>query len=412
MILFAVAATVHKESVMRRGAVLVAGIGLTALIAGGAANLVDARASGAPASCTIAALKRIKVGSQPVAMAITPGGKKGYVANANSSFVSPIRIGMNAPLKRVRFGAPGDGADAVVVTPNGRYAYLAGVTTHTRGAFLRGRVLPIRTATDRPLPPIRAGHVLIGMTITPNGKTIYAMSWLGGPGSVIPIKTATNKALQPIKAGRIDNEDSITITPDGRTVYVTNFDSGTVTPIRTATNLALKPIKVGRDPNQIAITPDGSMAYVTTVDGVRPIRLATNKALRLIKMKNTPFAVAVTPDGRTAYVAALAPSSAARDTVTPIRVATNTALKPITVGRGPDAIAVSPDGSTVFVANRESNTITPIKTAGNTALNAVKVGKQPIALAFTPGGRTLYVVDYTSDDGHGFVTPVRTCVTR
>ena len=64
------------------------------------------------------------------------------------------------------------------------------------------------------------------------------------------------------------------------------------------------------------------------------------------------------------------------------------------------------------LANGDSNTITPIKTAGNKALKPVKVGKQPDALVFTPGGRTLYVIDYTSDDGPGFITPVRTCVGR
>jgi DNA-binding beta-propeller fold protein YncE len=145
-------------------------------------------------------------------------GKKGYVANANSGFVTSVRIATNTALGRVRFSAPGGGADAVVVSPDGRYAYAAGVTTHGRGSILRGRVLPIRTATDRPLRPIRTGHYLIGMTITPDGKTIYALDWLGGPGAVIPIRTATNKALRPIKAGPIDDEDSITITRDGRTV--------------------------------------------------------------------------------------------------------------------------------------------------------------------------------------------------
>jgi YVTN family beta-propeller protein len=76
-----------------------------------------------------------------------------------------------------------------------------------------------------------------------------------GSGTVIPIRTATNTALPPIKAGRAP--DTIAITPDGKTVYVANYvyQRGTVTPIRTATNTALPPIKVGRLPSAIAITP-------------------------------------------------------------------------------------------------------------------------------------------------------------
>ena len=74
-------------------------------------------------------------------------------------------------------------------------------------------------------------------------------------GTVVPIRTATNTALPPIKAG--GNADFIAITPDGKTAYVANYvyQQGTVTPIRTATNTALPPIKVGVDPGAIAITP-------------------------------------------------------------------------------------------------------------------------------------------------------------
>ena len=47
------------------------------------------------------------------------------------------------------------------------------------------------------------------------------------------------------------------------TAYVTNSGSGTVTPIRTATSTAAIPVAVGSDPGAIAITPDGTTAYVT-----------------------------------------------------------------------------------------------------------------------------------------------------
>jgi DNA-binding beta-propeller fold protein YncE len=95
--------------------------------------------------------------------------------------------------------------------------------------------------------------------------------------------------------------------------------------------------------------------------------------------------------------------------VVPIRVATNTALKPITVGAGPDAIAISRDGRTAYVASSEANTVTPIRVVDDKALRPVKVGRQPDYLAITPDSRTVYAVDYTSDDGPGYVTPIRTC---
>ena len=57
-----------------------------------------------------------------------------------------------------------------------------------------------------------------------------------------------------------------------------------MTPINTATNKALKPIHVGTSANDIAITPNGKTAYVTSNVGVTPINTATNKPGKLIEI--------------------------------------------------------------------------------------------------------------------------------
>ena len=215
----------------RRAATGLAGTGLAVVIAVTAAcGGVRAGAGGAARGCAIVALKPIKVGSQPAAMAITPDGEKGYVANANSPFVTPIRMATNAALAPVRVSSPGGGVEAIVASPDGKTVYAATESTSGSGRSV-GRVVPIRIATDRPLRPIRAGHFPIGITIRPDGTMIYVLDWNpgGGPGAVIPIRTMSNTALRPVKGGRVDAEDAIVITPDGRTLYVTNFDANTVT---------------------------------------------------------------------------------------------------------------------------------------------------------------------------------------
>ena len=73
---------------------------------------------------------------------------------------------------------------------------------------------------------------------------------------MVPIRTATNKALKPIKIGSAGaGAFAIVITPDGTMAYSANSNNGTVTPIRIATNTALRPIRVGNRPEAIAITP-------------------------------------------------------------------------------------------------------------------------------------------------------------
>ena len=77
------------------------------------------------------------------------------------------------------------------------------------------------------------------MAITPDGGRSTAADWVANPhqqGTVVPIRTATDTALAPIRVG-ID-PISIAVTPDGKTIYVANYGSGTVTPIRTATDTA------------------------------------------------------------------------------------------------------------------------------------------------------------------------------
>ena len=53
------------------------------------------------------------------------------------------------------------------------------------------------------------------------------------------------------------------MTPNGQYAYVTNFGDNTVSVISTATDTVIgTPIPVGVYPEDIAITPDGSHAYV------------------------------------------------------------------------------------------------------------------------------------------------------
>ena len=123
---------------------------------------------------------------------------------------------------------------------------------------------------------------------------------------------------------------------------------GTVTPVNTATGTHGKPIHVGATgflgPVQIAITPDGKTAYVTTRSGtVTPINTATNIPGKPIPVvgHGGPVWIAFTPDGKTAYV--LTTPMSGQNTVIPISTATNTPGKPIEVARGaPLAMAITP----------------------------------------------------------------------
>ena len=86
-------------------------------------------------------------------------------------------------------------------------------------------------------------------------------------------------------------------------VYVTNFLDNTVSVIDSGSNTVVATIVVGGSPLGIAITPDGTRAYVTTgTNTVSAIDTGTNIVVATIPVGSIPQMVAITPDGTRAYV--------------------------------------------------------------------------------------------------------------
>jgi YVTN family beta-propeller protein len=228
------------------------------------------------------------------------------------------------------------------------------------------------------------------------GPTAYVASSNPLTQEVVPIDLATDTrgTAIPISA------EAIAITPDGSTAYVLGGNN-TVTPIDLATNTPGNPIPVGsvgnNESDAIAITPDGRTAYVTNEainngnSTVTPIDLATNTPETSIPVGGLPDAIAITPDGETAYIAGSVLN--ASGSVTPIDLATGTAGTPISTGNVPRAVAITPDGSTAYVAEDQDDAVVPIDLATNTAGTPISVGIDPVAIAITPDGSSAYVAN-------------------
>jgi DNA-binding beta-propeller fold protein YncE len=210
----------HAHLTRSLGAAAVAGV-LTALTLAGIAGAAAPVATHGPAS--------------PVTAYVLNGG---FCDGGRT--VTPIDTATDTALRAIKVG---NGPDAIAFTPDGQMAYVVSgalpAGTCSQSARPADTVTPIRVGTGTALTPIRIKNPG-AIAITPNGKTAYVV---GGAG-VIPISTATNKAGQVIK---IRGAGVIAITPDGKTAYVTSGEY-TVTPIRIATGTALRPIRVGTAP--------------------------------------------------------------------------------------------------------------------------------------------------------------------
>jgi YVTN family beta-propeller protein len=94
--------------------------------------------------------------------------------------------------------------------------------------------------------------------------------------------------------------------------------------------------------------------------------------------------VAITPDGTRAYVTISFPNNF----VSVIDTATNTVVATIPVGVAPNGIAITPDGTRAYVTDNGSDTVSVIDTTNNTVIATVVVEVGPIAVAITPVPKT------------------------
>ena len=79
-----------------------------------------------------------------------------YVANRDAGTVTPIRTATNTALRAIKVG---DEPSAIAITPDGKTAYVSNTVS--------GTVTPIRTATNTALKPIKAGRGPLAIAITP-----------------------------------------------------------------------------------------------------------------------------------------------------------------------------------------------------------------------------------------------------
>jgi len=153
-------------------------------------------------------------------------------------------------------------------------------------------------------------------------------------------------------------------------------------------------LSVGLIPAQVAISPDGSTAFVTnTASGsVTVIDIASRAVTTTITVGTTPYGVAFKPDGSQAYVV-----NRDSDNVSVIDTSSNTVASVITVGDAPYGVTFSVDGNQAYVANSQDDTVSVISTANATVTTTISGFDEPIWLATNLVTSSVYVVNQGSD---------------
>jgi YVTN family beta-propeller protein len=313
------------------------------------------------------------------------------VGNLESEDVSLVDISTNQVI-----GSPIEvdgGPASIAITPDGRYAYVAGAT---------GKMVSVIDTSARQVvgEPIEVGQGPFGLAISPDGDRVFVTD--RGSHAVSVIDTQTKRVVGEIPLALGTNPTGVAITPDGKFTYVTEALTGAVEVFDTETLEAVgNPIEVGESPAGIEFTPDGETAYVVDQQGdeVSAIDTDTRKVTPIPLKGEEPRGVVVAPDGKKAFVVDLKSNS-----VSVIDTQTNREIEEIGVGERPQEVAISANGKTVYVTEAgalfetaevqridvETGAVvgSPIKLPGEYATGiALTPDQSPIA-AFTPPSLT------------------------
>ena len=267
----------------------------------------------------------------------------------------------------------------------------------------------IETTTDEVVgSPIAVGALPLGIAVRPQEDRVYVATALGGAaGTVTVIDTSTKTAITQV--AQTEGPAGVAVHTAGTTVYVANGAANSVNRINTADNTALSSISVTAQapaPVSVAATAPGLAPFVFVagdsafpLDGVAAID-GTDTVVDSITVGDGARAIALTPDGTKAYVANFDDG-----TVSVLDVSTPSSmglLTTIAVGGGPSGIAIPATGGKAYVTNSNDDTVSVIDTTADTsnplADIALDPASSPSAAAATPDSARVYVTNEGNND--------------
>lgn len=340
------------------------------------------------------------------------------------------------------------GADALAVSPDGRFVYVGAASTATVSAFVRGRrgvLVPVAQrvrgryfgcVAGAPLegaPQPRCGaHVqalngVDALAISPDGHYLYAVSYGLEPGtdSVVTLqRDPRSGALRPLPGTHgclqsvpgsgcraladLEGASAITISGDGRFAYVASELSGAVRGfLRNSSTGALTPLYRRGGCISSGMRGEGDAPCAVSVPQLAGAR-----------------SIALSPDGRELYVAAFDPGAvvvlgrnpkSGRLAAGPpncLQAAPDASCAvALPLLRGAVALAVGPDGRVVYVIAEGGNSLVELlRNPTDGALTPASENPTttdplsgPIALALSPRGGSIYVAS-PFDDGVAALT--------
>lgn len=260
-------------------------------------------------------------------VAITPDGLFAYVVSRSTNSASAVATTTNTVVAEIPLP---DIPQRPAITPDGSEVWIGS----------RSDTISIIDTERNTIAETMGDFVQIpDIAFAPDGATAYATESAGLYLAVIDVATRSLTTTVPT----VNASVPVDVTPNGERVYVGRVIGSEVRVIDTATNTTVDSIQVAGNPRDMAFTPGGTSLYVVNDDGsnsgqdnVLVIDTSTNVGFPIF-VDDEPSGIAITPDGSLAYV-----TDNNDGTVFVIDNSTNTVVETITVGGAPEGVAIMP----------------------------------------------------------------------
>ncbi|MBL8231476.1 MAG: hypothetical protein JNL98_23475 [Bryobacterales bacterium] len=146
-------------------------------------------------------------------------------------------------------------------------------------------------------------------------------------------------------------------------VYVSNQNSNTVSVINTRDNRVAARLTLSLGPSGIAVSSDGSRAYVVhgQNDAFFALNAANNQVLQGFVLPGIgAMNVVVAPNGQRAYA-----TTTKTGQVSVVNTVAGAVIANLRVGNSPTGLALTPDGARLYVSNSADSTLSVIETSNN-----------------------------------------------
>ncbi|HEV3173713.1 MAG TPA: cytochrome D1 domain-containing protein [Actinocrinis sp.] len=190
---------------------------------------------------TDAVIRTIDVGPEPGPLVLSADGRRAYVPSSRLGTLDVIDTKTDTVTATLAIGRF---ANSVTLSPNGRKAYVG----------FDGGLAVVDTASNTVSATVQIGASLAAVVVSPDGSTVYTAD----QATVFAINTATNTVRSYVA---FSQADALALSPDAATLYTLD-DAGSLTMINAATFAVIRTVAVGSDATVLAVSPDGSQAYV------------------------------------------------------------------------------------------------------------------------------------------------------